>query len=435
MAQVVERPRGKDGSAGISYQVKWRLGGTRSGAWVSETFSGRAHAESFRLDVEDAGHQWPKGWVKGKGYVAPEPSMAVTFAVVAMDYFTTQAKRIDRGKITPYTVHRYERTYAIHLSETFDALLFADVTPEDVEDWVDVQIGLGFAPKSIRNWHGLLFSIMDHGRKKMRLRPDNPCELTELPEANAREARQVRFFQHGEWRMFRACLKADVHLMVDVLLATGMRWGEVSALRAGDVQFRDNGTAVVHVVRAWGKRAPDDAAPIKHDEFETASWKVGPPKGRRSRYVVIDSVTADELRAVVEDREATGYVFVTRDGNPWRYPEFHSDRWAPARKEAVQHGLEKHATPHMLRHTTVVWSLAEGIRIEVISEMLGHASIQITMDVYGGFVDLTDPAMANAMAKSMLMSSNAIGSVPSSADVEARKIRPGARGVARQRTG
>jgi integrase len=97
--------------------------------------------------------------------------------------------------------------------------------------------------------------------------------------------------------------------------------------------------------------------------------------------------------------------------------------------------LIKHATPHMLRHTTVVWSLAAGVRIEVVSEMLGHASIQITYDVYGGLINLHDPVMAEAMAKEMLMVSKAIVAAPTRDEVENRKIRPGSRGTSRRRTG
>ena len=55
----------------------------------------------------------------------------------------------------------------------------------------------------------------------------------------------------------------------------------------------------------------------------------------------------------------------------------------------------------MLRHTCVVWALAQGARIEQVSEMLGHSSIQITYDIYGGLLDLRDPTVARAMATAM----------------------------------
>jgi integrase len=50
----------------------------------------------------------------------------------------------------------------------------------------------------------------------------------------------------------------------------------------------------------------------------------------------------------------------------------------------------------MLRHTAVVWSLAEGVSIQVISEMIGHASLQMTYDIYGGLINLRDGAGGGA---------------------------------------
>lgn len=63
--------------------------------------------------------------------------------------------------------------------------------------------------------HGLLSSIMKHGQTRLRLRPDNPCALSELSELDTAtsQARQVRFFQHGEWALFRSCLNPDMTLL------------------------------------------------------------------------------------------------------------------------------------------------------------------------------------------------------------------------------
>ena len=68
----------------------------------------------------------------------------------------------------------------------------------------------------------------------------------------------------------------------------------------------------------------------------------------------------------------------------------------------------------MLRHTAVVWSLAAGVPIQVISEMIGHTSLQMTYDVYGGLINLSDPAMGRAMAAAMRDSTPLYG-VPSPA--------------------
>lgn len=426
-------------SGAKSYQVRFRLGG--NGSWQSETLPHEGLAVQLRRSVERNGWQWPAGWVRGKGWVQeedPRPN-GPTFNEVVADFFDAQSRRVKRGKVKPYTVHRYARDLALHLEPTFGAMAFAEITTDDVEDWVDAEQDAGAAPRSIRNRHGLLFMLMKHGQQRMRVegrpaRADNTCEATELPEVNASEARQLRFFQHGEWALFRACLNPDVHLMMDVLLSTGLRWGEVPALQVGDLSVDTEGNVVAHVVRAWGKRAPDDPAPIKVAEGETQAWKLGPPKNKRARYVVVAGDEAAQLRAAIEGLRSSAYLFVTRHGNPWRYPDFYTDRWRPARTDAMNRGLEKYATPHMLRHTCVVWSLADGVKVEVVSEMLGHASIQITYDIYGGLINLRDPAMAQAMANAMLTVVQAVTpQAPSAQEVATRRIRPGARGVPRRR--
>jgi hypothetical protein len=89
----------------------------------------------------------------------------------------------------------------------------------------------------------------------------------------------------------------------------------------------------------------------------------------------------------------------------------------------------------MLRHSFVVWLLAAGESIYTISRRLGHQSIQVTMDKYGGLLDLDDPSAATRMAKQMVYSEQAILPVNLSAtDVDGRPIRPGRRGERRLRT-
>ncbi|MCW2528001.1 MAG: site-specific integrase [Pseudonocardiales bacterium] len=442
MARVRERRRA-DG--GTSYQVIWVLGGGRPGQGrpqQTETFTTESRAMAFKADVEDAGSQWPTDrngvrWTRGQGYVyaAEEAKVPPTFGEIAVRYLEYQARMVKLGHLTPYTLHRYRRSYVLHLSTTFGDMLFTAIGPDDIEDWMIEQRDLPSSVKSIRNRHGLLFAILAFGQKRLSLRHDNPAELTRLPNADSESGRQVRFFQHGEWALFRSCLKRDVHLMVDVALATGMRWGELAALRRGDLSFPDPETVRIHIVRAWSKRAPDDPSPILEAQGENESWKLGAPKSRKSRHVVIRGSEAGRLREATENLTADVYVFRTRSGTPWRYPDFHSDRWAPARSDAMKRGLTKHVTPHMLRHTTVVWSLAAGVRIEVVSEQLGHASLQITYDVYGGLINLHDPIMAEAMAKEMVTVAGAIVPRPTEAEVENRRIRPGPRGSSRRRAG
>lgn len=397
MARI--RPR-RTTNGGVRYCVEWVLGGgsAKAGARTqTETFSTENRAMAFKLDVENAGNRWPPGWIKGEGYVPVEATVGETLDDVSVAYFAAAERRVTRGRLKAYTLHRYRRSYALHGQDVLGGLAFKDIHVDEIEDWIDEELGAGAAPKSIRNRHGLLYSIFAHGEQRMKLRPDNPCTATELPQVDHRAARQIRFFTRAEWDLFRANLREDVLLLCDVLLATGMRWGEIAALRVGDVSFTDADEVVLHIVRAWSSRAPDDLDPIDTDAGEAKKWKLGPPKSRKTRYVVVSGPVAARLRDLVEGRDESEYVF-RRKVTPWRYEDFHYERWRPAVRATNVH---KRLTPHMLRHTFVVWALAEGVRIEQVSEMLGHASIQITYDIYGGLLDLRDPTAARALARRM----------------------------------
>jgi integrase len=324
MAQWVRRARV---GGGESIQIKWR----QDGRWQCETFSDPRMAAQFRTAVEVAGNVWPLDWVKGEGWKQSrvEPGLepvGVTVEDVATGpdgYFVGQERRKRRGKIKPYTLHRDRRTYELHLRGTFGQVGYVDLDEDQISDWIDGQFDHGASAKSIRNRHGLLSSIVKHGQERMKLRPDNPCALSELPELDTAtsQARQIRFFQHGEWALFRSCVKSDAHLLLDLELSTGIRWGEISALRVEDVTFTGEDEARqanLHIVRAWSHRSPDDTSPIRWNETENRSWVLGPPKNGRARWVVVTGDVAARLEEAIAGRAEGHYVFETRHGNPWR---------------------------------------------------------------------------------------------------------------------
>jgi hypothetical protein len=65
---------------GVSARAVWRLGGSRDGAYQSETFSAGTdavnmeRARGFKSMVDAAGQRWPEGWVRGEGFVRPSGS-------------------------------------------------------------------------------------------------------------------------------------------------------------------------------------------------------------------------------------------------------------------------------------------------------------------------------------------------------------------------
>ena len=89
---------------------------------------------------------------------------------------------------------------------------------------------------------------------------------------------------------------------------------------------------------------------------------------------------------------ASGFIFTSSIGTPIDprnlYREF--------QKVCRSAGLgDWH--PHELRHSAASLMLAQGVKIQVVSQVLGHSSIRMTADVYGHLLDPDRKEAAQAM--------------------------------------
>lgn len=97
-----------------------------------------------------------------------------------------------------------------------------------------------------------------------------------------------------------------------------------------------------------------------------------------------------------------GLIFPTEVGTPLD-PDNFSHVFARLTKNA---GLG-HWHPHELRHSGASLMLAQGTDLYVVSEVLGHASIAITKDIYGHLVEGQKRADSAAMSAALF---GAVGS-------------------------
>jgi integrase len=285
MASIVPRPK-KSGE--ITYQVKWREGGD----WQTENFGGddgQDQAEQFRKLVEAHGNKWPYGWVRGQGFVEPEahpddvPLLAWAHRYV--DRLTGVESRtksdyhrdIDRHFVPVVHVglDGVERSYGglVHTLRDGRALpaTVCNVTEDDLQDWVRVkEEGIRnpdkptqwlipkASPKSIRNWHGMMFCIFQAAvDAPQSLRGANPCAKTRLPRTDDQTEEEMTFLKHDEYALISRELRLiDPHAadLSDFLVSTGLRWGEITALQLRDVNPRKK---TLNIQRAW-KRQDDN---------------------------------------------------------------------------------------------------------------------------------------------------------------------------------
>jgi integrase/recombinase XerD len=136
--------------------------------------------------------------------------------------------------------------------------------------------------------------------------------------------------------------------LVDLLFATGLRVGEASSLDVRDFFVRES------VFRVKGKGGRDRLAVVVDDE----TVKV------QREYL--------EVRARIQTRSPA--LFLNSSGRRLTTQGI-ANVIARLREGA---GIERHVTPHMLRHTVATLLLRNGVDIRVVQEFLGHASIATT---------------------------------------------------------
>ena len=105
-----------------------------------------------------------------------------------------------------------------------------------------------------------------------------------------------------------------------------------------------------------------------------------------------------EIEAAGDLYSDNGLVFTTEAGTPINPSNLRQRSFAPLLKHA---GLP-HIRFHDLRHTCATLLLSKGVHPKFVQELLGHASIAITLDTYShavpGMGDQTTSAMEHALS-------------------------------------
>ncbi|RRR95562.1 tyrosine-type recombinase/integrase [Glycomyces terrestris] len=303
----------------------------------------------------------------------------------------------------------YANALERHLLPTWGATALDAVTYERITDWLNEihdpdadqpdEDNEGKRPRAktgkvgashLRTIHRVMSMILDWAVMSKRLAA-NPAAGVPLPRrppsthiylSHAEVAQLAEAVTRLDFRLSASRAKAPEYRALLMLLAyTGLRWGEVSALRAGRV---DLDRRRIHVVEAYS-------------ESKGGKLYLSTPKSHEPRTVPVPEFLVAELAPFLPPAgtEADRLVFTSPNGGVLRAANFRTRVFDRAVAEA---GLSGAMTIHKLRHSAASLAIAAGADIKVVQQMLGHSSATMTLDVYGHlFPDRLDE-VADAMS-------------------------------------
>ena len=327
---------------------------TRDGRWQARWRdpSGRQRKKSFRrrVDAQKWLDQHLAEMHRGQ-YVDPSGSRMLVGPI---------AEEWAAGLVhlKPSTAARYRGVVKNHVIPSWGSWRLGSIGRQDIETWVGTLVARGLRPASIRQTYRVLSLILDaavaHGRIGR-----NPASGVRLPRVAAGEPVYLSAAEVG--RLAVAAHPDDLAILV--LAFTGLRFGELAALRARRVDLvRGRLQITESVTEVQGKL-----------EFTS-------PKTHQTRSVPVPATLLRRLAVIVTRLGPDDLVFTAPEGGTLRLRNWRARVFDPAR-ERVELG---HLTPHDLRHTAASLAIAAGANVKAVQRMLGHASAAMTLDVYAG---------------------------------------------------
>lgn len=173
--------------------------------------------------------------------------------------------------------------------------------------------------------------------------------------------RDPGFLTEAEVERLLAAAPATWRLLLLTAAYTGLRRGELLALRWGDLHT-DAARPFIRVQRSL-------------QYLRSREVREKGPKGGRPRSVPMTAALTGELLARrPADASATDLVFADEAGGYVDYREL----WRVLSRAAKDAGLRKHVHPHLLRHTFASHCYMRGVPPQVVQLWLGHAHISTT---------------------------------------------------------
>jgi integrase len=275
-----------------------------------------------------------------------------------------------RGSVKQSTYQRDESLCRVHLVPGLGKKKLKTLNAADVQRFYRAKLDSDLSSATVHKLHVILHKALKQA-VRWGLVPRNVAEDVEPPKVHKEEMHPLTSEQAR--RLLNMARVDRLEALYVVAVQSGLRQGELLALRWEDVDLEARTVQVRRTLtRNGGKLA------------------IGPTKTAKGRRTVKLTQGATEAlqrhleRQLVEINKAgdkwreNGLVFCTGRGTLINPTNLRRRSLSPLLQRA---GLPP-MTFHQLRHTAATILLLKNVNPKVVSEMLGHATIAITLDTY-----------------------------------------------------
>ena len=197
---------------------------------------------------------------------------------------------------------------------------------------------------------------------------NNPFRFVKLPKKRKEKVHALKRSEQKRLMKVAAEEKKEYGLTTITALLTGMRIGEIAALKWTDIDFEENIISVSHTYQRIQLKQGTKRTQLLYDSAKTEGSSRKIPLGHYLKQLLLNHA---------KKKETT--IFVFGKGEAATEPRTLTYHFNRIRKKA---NLPK-VHFHQLRHTFATRCLEVSKNISSVSAVLGHSSTKMTLDVYG----------------------------------------------------
>jgi integrase len=299
-------------------------------------------------------------------------------------YVLTWLKSI-KPQVKPKTYTTYEGLVRLHIVPALGKVKLVKLTPEHLQRFYSERIDTGLSPQSVRHMNAVLHRALEDAVRWNNV-ARNVADLVTPPRV---ERREMKVLAPEEARRFLDTVRTErIGALYILAITTGLRQGELLALRWRDVDLEARSLRITGTLQR-GEAGLAIAAP------KTATSR---------RQVLLGTMAIEALRdhRIRQNAERlllgpawenNDLVFANEVGRPIEATNLLRRSFKPLLKAAGVPAIRFHD----LRHSAATLLLSQGIHPKVVSEMLGHAQVGITLNLYSHVTPTMQRQAADAM--------------------------------------
>lgn len=290
------------------------------------------------------------------------------------EYLTHWLETTAKPSVRGNTFRNYEGTVRLHISPELGDTPLASLTPQQVQGFLAGMVKSGLSERTALYAYTILKRALSQA-VRWNLIVRNVCDFVDPPRAARNE---MKVFSREQAQAFLQHVQGDrLEAYYTVAMSIGLRLGEALGLRWLDVDWARSTLTVQHSLQRLDGRLQllEAKTPMSNRAIKMPTLIVKALRAHLARQ--------DEERLAAGPRwKESGHVFTNALGGPVE-PRNMIRQY---KGHLAAAGLPDMRV-HDMRHTAASLMFAQGIPLKMISEILGHSSSRVTLDIYAHIYD------------------------------------------------